>query len=200
VLPFEVGSHVIVDASTQLLRIQDGEADLVYIQHIFTGIGPILRDAQRLGLTGETQFATWMFAQSVLDMAPMGSEGLIFQTNLPWFDEAEIPGVRTFLDKQVEYHGKVVEDGAIMMGWVYGALTCEAVKLAIEEVGYENIDGPAMRRALESMDFDLDGMVRITFGPEKRRGVTKVAVYEVQGGTPVRVSDWKEAPIFEPGD
>jgi hypothetical protein len=48
------------------------------------------------------------------------------------------------------------------------------------------------------MDFDLDGMVRITFGPEDRRGITKVAVYQVQGGNPVRMSDWKEAPIFVP--
>ena len=194
VLPFEVGSHVIVDATTQLLRIQESGADLVYIQHIFTGIAPILRDAHRLELTGEMQFATWMFAESVRDMAPMGSEGLMFQSNVPWFDETDIPGVITFLDQELEFHGEVVEDGAIMQGWVYGALTCEAVKLALEEVGYENLDGPAMRSALESMDFDLDGIARITFGPEDRRGVTKVAIYQVQDSNPVRMTDWKEAP------
>jgi ABC-type branched-subunit amino acid transport system substrate-binding protein len=200
VLPFEVGPHVVVDATTQLLRIRESEADLVYIQHIVTGIGPLLRDAERLGLTGEMQFASWMAGEAVINMAPRGAEGLIIQTHLPWFDETEIPGVETFLDKQVEYHGKVVEDRTIMMGWIYGAIVCEAVKLALEEVGYENLDGPAMRRAFENMDFDLDGMARITFGPEDRRGITNVAVYQVQGGKTVRVSDWKEAPILVPED
>ncbi|MFC1970316.1 ABC transporter substrate-binding protein [Chloroflexota bacterium] len=200
VLPSEVGPHVVIDATTQLLRLQDAGADLIYIQHIITGIGPVLRDAERLGLTGETQFATWMGGDPVIGMSPEGAEGLILQMNLPWFDETNIPGVKTFVDKEMEYHGEVFEDTTLMMGWTYGAITEEAVKLALEEVGYENLDGPAMRRAFENMDFDLDGMARCTFGPEDRRGITKVAVYQIQGGKTVRVSDWKEAPIFTAGD
>ena len=108
----------------------------------------------------------------------------------------DIPGVKTFLDKQAEYHGEVVEDVAVMQGWLYAAICCEAARLAVEQVGYENIDGPAMRRAMESMDLDLDGMIRITYGPEDRRGCRRYAVYEIQGGKRVRVSDWRDAPIL----
>ena len=115
---------------------------------------------------------------------------------MPWFDQTQIPGIKTFLDKQLEYHGKVVEDSTILMGWIYAALMCEVVKLAVEDVGYENIDGLTTRRVLESMDFDVDGIVRITFGPEDRRGVTKYAVYQIRGKQRVRVSDYREIPMI----
>jgi ABC-type branched-subunit amino acid transport system substrate-binding protein len=86
-----------------------------------------------------------------------------------------------------------------MASWVYGPIVCEAVKRALEDVGYENVDGPAVKRALEGMkDFDVDGMAKITFGPEDRRGTRDYAVYQVQGGKIVRVTDWQEVPILAP--
>jgi hypothetical protein len=54
-----------------------------------------------------------------------------------------------------------------------------------------------MKRALESMqDFDVDGMVKFTFGPEDRRGDTSCAVYQIQGGKIVRVSDYRDVHIL----
>jgi len=47
-------------------------------------------------------------------------------------------------------------------------------------------------------DFAVDGIAKITFGPEDRRGSESYAVYQVQGGKIVRVSDWREAPILVP--
>ena len=48
------------------------------------------------------------------------------------------------------------------------------------------------------VDFDVDGLVRITFGPEDRRGSSDFAVYQVQGGKIVRLSDYHEVPILVP--
>ena len=76
---------------------------------------------------------------------------------------------------------------------------CEALKRALEEAGYENLDGPAVKRALESIqDFDVDGIVKITYGPEDRRGTRDFALYQVQGGKIVRITDYREAPILVP--
>ncbi len=47
-------------------------------------------------------------------------------------------------------------------------------------------------------DFDVDGIAKITFGLEDRRGIRSYAVHQVQGGKIVRVSDWREAPILVP--
>ena len=69
----------------------------------------------------------------------------------------------------------------------------------MDEVSYENLDGPALKRALESMkDFDVDGMVKISFGPGDRRGNQTYAVYQVQGGKIVRITDRREVPILVP--
>jgi ABC-type branched-subunit amino acid transport system substrate-binding protein len=147
------------------------------------------------------QFAgtEWVVGAPLIDMAPISVEGFLAARSMPWFDETEIPGVKTMIDRQMEYHGNVQERPEYMAGWVYGAIVCEAAKRALEDVGYENLDGPAVKRALESMkDFDVDGMVKITFGPEDRRGSRNFAVYQVQSGKIVRVTDWQEVPILVP--
>jgi ABC-type branched-subunit amino acid transport system substrate-binding protein len=201
VLPIELAGYVVIDATPQLLRIQEREADLVYIQNIIPAAGPIMRDAERLGLHEKIQFAGNEYAvgETLIEMAPFGVEGFLTPKGLPWFDETEIPGVKTMIDRQLQYHGKVQERPEYMGGWVYGAIMCEAIKRALEEVGYENLDGPAAKSALEGMkDFDVDGMVKITYGPERRRGSRNFAAYQVQGGNIVRVTDWQEAPILVP--
>ncbi len=201
VLPLELCGYVVIDATTQLLRIREREADLVYIQNIITGAGPIMRDAERLRLQEQMQFAgtEWVVGEPLIEMAPVSAEGFLAPRAVPWFDETEIPGIETMIDRQMEYHGNVQERPEYMAGWVYGAIVCESVKRALEETGYENLDGPAVKRALESMkDFDIDGMVKITFGPEDRRGTRNFAVYQVQSGKIVRVTDWREVPILVP--
>jgi ABC-type branched-subunit amino acid transport system substrate-binding protein len=199
VLPLEVCSHVVIDATTQLIRIREREADLVYIQHIITGAGPIMKDVERLGLHDKMQFAGTdsVLGGSLISMAPVAAEGFLSPKALPWIDETEIPGIKTMIDRQLEYRGTVYERPEYVGGWFDEAIVCEAVKRALDEVGYENIDGASVKRALESMkDFDVDGMGKITYGPENRRGDRYWAVYQVQSGKIVRVSDHREVPIL----
>ncbi len=188
VLPLEVSGFVVIDAVPQLLRIQERGADLVYLNQIITGAGPILRDAERLGLEDKMQFSGNEFIQGepLIKYAPVAAEGFLAPRSLPWVDATEIPGVKTMTDRQLKWHGEPV----YMSGWVYGTIMCEVVRRAVEEVGYENVDGPAVKRVLESMkDFDVDGMVKITWGPEDRRGSQSQALYQVQGGKVVRITD-----------
>jgi ABC-type branched-subunit amino acid transport system substrate-binding protein len=199
VLPLEVAPHVVIDATPQLIRIRERQADLVYIQTIISGGGPIMRDVERLGLQDEMQFSgnEWIFGDRLMEFSPAGTEGFLSPRALPWFDDTDIPGVKTMVDKMMEYHGEVNRVPEALAGWVYGAILCEAASRAVAEVGLENVDGPAMKRALESMqDFDVDGMVKFTFGPEDRRGDTSCAVYQIQGGKIVRVSDYRDVHIL----
>jgi len=201
VLPLELCGYVVIDATTQLLRIREREADLVYIQNIITGAGPSIRDAERMGLQDTIQFAAteWVMGEPLIEMAPVSVEGFLSARSVPWFTETDIPGVKTMTDKQLEYHGKTEERPEYMAGWVYGAIVCEAIKRAVEEAGYENLSGTAVKRALESMNgFDVDGIVKISFGPEDRRGSRNFAVYQVQSGKLARVTDWQEVTILVP--
>jgi ABC-type branched-subunit amino acid transport system substrate-binding protein len=199
VLPLEVCPHVVIDATPQLIRIQGRGADLVYIQTIISGAGPIMRDVERLGLQDEMQFAgtEWVCGDRLMQFSPAGTAGFLSPRALPWFDDTGVPGVVTMVDKMMEYHGEVTRVPEAIAGWVYGAILCEAASRAVAEVGVENVDGPAMKRALESFqDFDVDGMAKFTFGPEDRRGDISYAVCQIQGGKIVRVTDYRDAPVL----
>jgi len=73
------------------------------------------------------------------------------------------------------------------------------MKRALEDVGNQNLDGPAVKRALESMkDFDVNGMSKATFGPEDRRGIQEYALYQMRNEKIVRLSDRLQAPVLAP--
>jgi len=73
------------------------------------------------------------------------------------------------------------------------------MKRALEDVGNHNLDGPVVKRVLESMkDFDVNGMSKATFGPEDRRGVQEYALYHMRNEKIVRLSDRRQAPVLAP--
>jgi branched-chain amino acid transport system substrate-binding protein len=201
VLPPEFVPFVVLDATSQLLRLKERGADLVYITGLPAASGPILRDVERLGLSDEMQFACHYgaFTERVIEMARVGAEGLLVARMFPWFDETEVPGIKLMLDTQMEYRGKVIREAEYMHGWMIAPATCEAIRRAIENVGYENLDGRAIKEAFDSIkDFDVDGLATIIYKPGDHRGATKVAIYEVRDGKIIRVSDWREAPTLVP--
>lgn len=199
VLPVEVVPFVTLDATSQLLRLKASGADLVYIQGLPATVGPVLRDAERLGLLGQMRFAGHSsgMGERVIEMTGVASEGYFMARTCPWFDDTEVPGIGLILDNMMKYHGEVQREGEYFTGWVGGAVMCEAIRRAIENVGYDNLDGPAVKAAFDGMkDFDVYGLASITYKPDDHRGATKMAVYEVRGGKVVRVSDWREAPML----
>jgi ABC-type branched-subunit amino acid transport system substrate-binding protein len=197
VLPPEVVPVVVLDAAVQLLRLRGTGADLVHIQALAPSVGPILRDAERLGLLGEFQFAGHSSAmgERVIELAGIASEGFLTAREYPWFNETEVPGIKLMIDNMMKYRGRVTMDPEYTFGWVAVAVICEAIRRAVENVGYENLDGRAVKEALDgTKNFDVYGLASITYKPGDHRGATKMAAYEVRGGEIIRVSDWREAP------
>ncbi|MCK4722514.1 MAG: hypothetical protein KAT75_04380, partial [Dehalococcoidia bacterium] len=73
----------------------------------------------------------------------------------------------------------------------------EGVKRAVEAVGYENIDGEAMKTAYESLTgLDLSqGIVGpCTYSPTNRQGADVTKIYQVQNGKNVDISGWRTVP------
>jgi len=84
-------------------------------------------------------------------------------------------------------------------GFVMAAVGCEAVRRAVEEVGYEKLDGAAVKRGLDSMkSFDVYGIKTIAYPPDDHRGSAATRIYRVQNGDVVPVSDWLTAPMIQP--
>ncbi len=201
VLPMEVVPFVTLDATTQLLRLKSEGADFVYVQGLPVTVGPVLRDAERLGLLGQMRFGGHASAmgERVIEMTGTASEGFLVFRLTPWLSETEYPGIKLMVDNQMEYHGKVYRESEYDTGWVPAAVVCEAIGGAIENVGYENLDGLAIKEAMDSMKgFDIYGLATVTYNPDDHRGITRGAVYQVKDGKIVRVSDWQEVPKLVP--
>ena len=201
-LPFELAPYVVIDATPQLMRMKDRGTDLAILHGIVPTVAPILKDAARLGLLEEMQFAGLEFTigDTLMHMAgPANTEGYLAPRTTPWFDETEIPGIALIQETQQRYHGKTRSDPEYMSGWLSAAIVCEAIKRATEEVGYENLDGVTTKMALDSMDeFDVHGIARISYPPGQRRGSRVAAVYQIIDGKVVRVSEWRETPVLVP--
>jgi len=200
-LPTEVVAYLPLDVTTQMLRLREGGADFAYVTSTWTTAVPIVKDAQRLGLIGKMRFAGYENSQSISLLQVLGDdvEGYSSPRVAPWIEEVEVPGIKLLRDLQMEYQGglDIQGDEAHQLRAAY--ILCEAVKRAIEEVGYENINGSAVNRALLTMkDFDPYGIGPVTYTPEDHRGSNLVRIYRVKSGEVVPITDWREAPMIVP--
>jgi branched-chain amino acid transport system substrate-binding protein len=196
-LPFEVVPYIPLDASPQLLRLQEAGADVIYMQAHWGTTPAILRDAERLGLIGKIRFAGATedgVAMPILELGP-AAEGF-FQTKcFPWYEEVPI-----VYDIFREYQGRIDTQGGVACTLQYAPVTIEAIRIAIEQVGYDNLDGAAIKEAMYSIkDFDPHGIGRpVTYTREDNRGTPKVRIYEVRDGKVVPATDWRECPMLVP--
>ena len=80
------------------------------------------------------------------------------------------------------------------------SVSIEAIRITIEEMGYENLDSRAVKEAFYSIkDFDPHHIGRpVTYTREDHRGEPMLRVYEVQGGKVVPVTDWRDAHMLVP--
>ena len=201
-LPSEfVAGYAPLDTSSELLRIEQNGADYVYILPLWSLAAIVLRDADRLGLVGKLQFGGLENTQGLKLLEQLGAsaEGYTSPRTGPWVSETEIPGMKLLQDLRLKYGRPYDFAGDEQNGTVLMMVACEAVKRALEEVGYENLDGVAIKRAIDNMkDFDCDGIKRITYTPDDHRGWNKARIYQVQGGEVVPVSEWKNTPMIVP--
>ena len=195
-LPFETVPYMPLDSSPQLLRVNERGADFVYIQAIWTTATVVMRDAERLGLTDEMRFGGFENSQSIA-MLGLGAaaEGYWSPRRAPWYKEVPV-----LFDILREVDGKLDTggDGACTLAFVPAWI--KAIKVAIEEVGYENLDGRVVKEGMCGVkDFDPHGTgKKVTYTPEDHRGSASIRIYEVRGGDVVPVTDWREAPMLVP--
>ena len=204
-LPPEFIPYTPLDTTVQLLRLKKEVADFVYICPIWTVAGPILRDAERLGLTGVMGFCgTHMtLTRGGLEALGPAIEGFFAPKVYPVWSEMENPGIRWANEMWLRYHGPGVMDDMYENTINHVIILPEAITRAIEKTGYENLDGRAVKEALETIvDFDPYGFgPKITYtNPAERRGSGWARIYQVQGGAVVPRTDWREAPMLVPGD
>lgn len=195
-LPFEAIPYIPLDVSPQLLRLAEAGADVIYIQgHWGTSPG-VLRNAERLGLVGKVRFAGATedgVAIPIVELGPI-AEGFFQAKCFPWYEEVPI------VSDIFRYQGRIDTQGGVACTLAYAPVTIEAIRIAIEQVGLENLDGPAVKQAFYSIkDFDPHHMGRpVTYTPEDHRGSPKVRIYEIRNGKVVPATEWRDAHMLVP--
>lgn len=188
-----------VDHSVWLTRIAEAGADYCYIG----GVGPtqslVLRDAHKLGLTKTIQFVSdyWGLDETLgVRLHPEACEGSVLCTPVARGDEAfNHPRVADFWTKYADR--PITEMRALHpAGIVIARMFEQAIKIALEDVGYDKLDGEAMYQAYQKLTgFDTEDITGpCAYSPTSRKGTDMVKFYRVESGKVVPITDWVKAP------
>ena len=197
-----------IDTSTELLRLA-GKTDWIYVTSYGATTTTIVKDAKRLELLNKG--VNFMFSPQTIDeciLAVVGTDadGWYGVKGSPNIEETErFPGLKTYAEKEKEYRGIEPEDlkGFGMGGWAYSMVGIEAIRLAIEKVGYENLTGRAVRDALFSLkDFDTGIIPPVTATEEAPFIHSIVEVCTIRKGK-LQPIEWAALPpslLISPGE
>jgi branched-chain amino acid transport system substrate-binding protein len=202
----EFMSYLPLDTTPQLLRIRNWGADFVYMQAIETQAAVVLRDAERLGLTGEVQFvmAFSAWAYDVMDLVGATADGVWQIHFVRYGGDFVSPGVEVppgvALSQKIAEHTLGEWDYKKVSYYVLPLLIKAVLEKAVAEVGLDNLDGAAVYRALQGFEWDPQGVsLPYHWEPGKRVGQHSAIIYELRGGEVIPLTDMFEAPrILEP--
>lgn len=192
------------DHSVWLQRIADGGADWCIIGGVDPTPSNVLRDAHRLGLTETIQFLDctyWGPTEAVgIKLHPEATEGAMMCSFYIRGDEAWSHPLCALIEK---YRGETIEEyrshssGTYVTGMAFGLLFEAGLKIALDEVGYETVDGEALLHAFESLtgvEVTQGLMGPCAYSPTSRQGSDVVKFYQVQNGKEVDISGWRKVP------
>lgn len=95
-LPTEFVPYVLLDSTTQLLRLSASGADFVFIGPVWTTALPVLRDAVRLGLMDQVSLCLWdaCLVDDLVGWLGPDSEDLFGPKARPVASEVDNPGIQ----------------------------------------------------------------------------------------------------------
>ena len=203
----EITPPVITDATPHFLRVQEKDPDFIYLQYILAPNIVAWRDAKRLGI--DTSKMSGCFASVGLDM--INSIGSAEAEGYTWtmtydsvnlasgYDEPE--GTKLVKRIHDKYRSSEPLSQVYAFSFGIGAIVAEAYRLTIEEVGYENLTGEALKEyGFDRIEnFSTGGITPdITYMPDDHRGVRAGSIFRVQDGKDVPVAHNIPLPCVKP--
>lgn len=190
------------DATSQLLRIQRVNPDYIFCQLIGATQSVVLRDRQKLGIKIPVATAHGAWAEDLIKMAgPEACEGVItarswgLSTDNAW----GIKYANQLIESQLpEWSGK---PAGVYLGIATGMVIAEAVRLAVNKVEYNKLNGATIKEFGfdQIRKFDTGGLTsKITYTPAEHRGGIDERILKIVGGKPTVIRDWTITPVCKP--
>ena len=187
-----------LDHTVYLTRLANAGANYIFDSGVDPTPTNVIRDAHKLGLTKNIQFVTdyWGPTEPVGVRAhPEVLEGTVITSYYIRGAEAKRHPLSALW---VKYRKRPLEDmnETYVAGMVWTMDFAEALKIALKDVGYNNLDGEAMFKAYQKLTgFKRQGVTGPNaYSPTSRRGSQEIKFYRVKKARVVPITDWIKAP------
>ena len=199
-----------IDTSVELLRLAAKKPDWVYVCAYAAPLVTTIKDAARLEL--QQKGIRFCGSPQAIDEVIINTTGAAAAEGWctlralpsPWEDEfvggIKCPGMIEVREAAKKYRDWGLKEmpGNYSVGWLYSAVGCEAIRIALEKVGIENLTGRAVRDGLFSIkDFDSRCLpFPVNTSEEKPYVAEELLVYQVKQGKIIAIAP--PAPIPSP--
>ncbi|MGD2252914.1 MAG: ABC transporter substrate-binding protein [Anaerolineales bacterium] len=194
------------DTTTAILNAQAAGANVIWTNTLAFGTSVILNDLHALGLRDQFVVAADNWAMDLATYAfladPAYGVGLITAFPYLWWTDADNAGVQYAGELFVANERPDAEHNVGYLLLVAGVdMAKQAITLAIDTVGWENLNGEAVHDALIALSpFQaLDGVLRLDYSYGSRSPhVSQIRM--IQGGPDAFnvLLDWRETPDLRP--
>ncbi len=193
-----------LDTSTEWLRLAAKNPDWIYVGACGSTLVTLSKDAARLGIQEKgIKICNCGYGVDEIVLKPMGksAEGWYAVRLHPSATDQEVPGVRLAHEMIKRYRGLDEACSHYIGACGISSIIIEAIRLAMEKVGYENLNGRAVRDAMMTIkDFTPFGEVfpPVTITENRPYVCPYFRMYQVREGRIWRVSDWLESAFHFP--
>jgi len=191
----------VIDSSVEWLRLADKKPDWVIVSHYGATLVTVVKDAARLGIQerGIRIIADpRSLDEPTAKVTGKAAEGWYRFTLEPCsadLGHPDHPMLKTIIDAAKRYRGFDIADVTIpyISGWLTAMVTVEAIRLAVEKVGFEGLTGRAVRDAIFTIkDFDTGVIPPITITEDAPYYQEFCYFQCVERGEFVRLTEWRK--------
>ena len=202
-------SPMAMDFTTEWTVMKEKEPDVMLTFTTGAVPGMIIRDCERLAMPEDLAIIGSEASILIKSCVAMGGEGyrrVITVNPSALLTEENLPGVKLCHDASMKYRGHKAETTEYLLVFEHAWILCEAIKKAMDQVGYENLTGAAVKEyGFDAIDGDIDtGSISpaayMSFcdfpGDRFIHEAYRVCRWDFDKETPVAISDWLPAPPF----
>ncbi len=192
--------QVPTDTTAHLLRLKNLKVDVVYGSAYHNAYAVVLKDASKLGMLGSFSMGlSFAFSPTSLiqQVGPLANG--LWQTGATILEDqwsTKAPRMLEAYEKNKRNSDKQIYTWGV---WIT-AIGIEGIKMAVEKVGAEKVDGQAVYDALCRMkNFDNWGVATpTTFSETRRYGQDQVFIYHIENEK-VKLVEMFPTPELIPG-